>query len=209
MLTFLVDTSPKQMSEQKSSLVSGQLITPLTSYKNWLGKFGIDNGAFSGFDRNAWFRLLKRHYEHYDNCLFVAAPDVVGSHIRTIELFNYFKNLDELKLWSEKLCLVAQDGIESSSIDWSQFNAIFIGGTNDFKDSWRAYDLCKAAVAMGKHVHVGRVNAFSRWEVYNNLGAHTCDGSGIAMYSHMLKTLEEKVGLAEKPKGPKQADMFY
>ena len=91
MLTFLVDTSPKQMSEQTSSLVSGQLITPLTGYKNWLGEFGIDNGAFSGFDRHAWLRLLKRHYEHYDKCLFVAAPDVVGSHIRTIELFDHFK----------------------------------------------------------------------------------------------------------------------
>ena len=208
MLKFLVDTSPKQMSERTSELIGGQLLTPLTGYRNFGGEFGMDNGAFSGFQKKKWISMLNRNEEHYDKCLFVAAPDVVGSHIRTIELFEHFKRCEEVRHWKDKLCLVAQDGIESSRVDWSQFNAVFIGGSTDFKDSWRAHDFTKAALALGKHVHVGRVNGFKRWETYNEIGAHTCDGSGIAMYSHMLETLEKKIGLVDEEKGPMQVDMF-
>jgi hypothetical protein len=40
----------------------------------------------------------------------------------------------------------------------------------------------KSAVILGKHVHIGRVNTQERYELFANLGAHTCDGSGVARY---------------------------
>ena len=62
----------------------GQLLTPLTRYtlrhpdKPW----AIDNGAYANFDADAFRALLDRENHHRQNCLFVTAPDVVGSGLR-------------------------------------------------------------------------------------------------------------------------------
>ncbi len=45
----------------------------------------------------------------------------------------------------------------------------------------------------GYHVHIGRVNTKKRFSLYEQLGADTCDGSGIAMYDHMLEQIERHV----------------
>ena len=47
----------------------------------------------------------------------------------------------------------------------------------------------KSGLKNNMHVHIGRVNNFERFYHFHNLGAHTCDGSGISMYDHMLEKL--------------------
>lgn len=164
-----------------------QLFTPLTRYSNRHveRRFAIDNGAFSRFNRRAFEALLERESPRRDLCRFVAVPDVVGSARRTLEVFDYWYPL--LIQWP--LALVAQDGQEDLPIDWEHLAAVFIGGTTKFKESDAAIQIIKAAQAMSKWVHVGRVNDPNRFEAFRQLGVDSVDGSGIARYSWMRERI--------------------
>lgn len=165
----------------------GQLLTPLTRYKlrDPSKPWAIDNGAFAGFDAAAFLALLKREEHHRDGCLFVTAPDVVGSARRTLEVFAHWK----AKLAGWKLALACQDGQEHLPIPWSDIAAVFIGGSTNWKCSEHAAQIIKAAKALGKWAHVGRVNHPARWEHFEKLGADSADGTGIARYSHMREAI--------------------
>lgn len=191
-MRFLVDTSAETLarkSELYPSLVAGQLITPLTRYRNAGGVFAIDNGAFSKFDQAAFHALLGRDSEHHERCLWVAVPDVVGSARRTLEIWRHRREL--AAGWP--LALVAQDGIEDLDIPWGEMAAVFIGGRDPWKDSQAALDVVRCAKVLGKHVHVGRVNTPKRYKLFAAAGADTCDGSGVAMYDHMLARIAADV----------------
>lgn len=165
-----------------------QLITPLTRFSNQRPDhhFAIDNGAFSNFNAKGFRSLLEREKENRHLCRFVAVPDVVGSARRTLEVFEHWKN--DLHKWP--LALVCQDGQENLPIPWDEIAAIFIGGSTTWKLSTQAAQCIKAAKAIGKWVHVGRVNSPERLEYFEKLGADSIDGSGLARYSHM----REKIG---------------
>lgn len=185
-MRFLIDKAPKDVQrkmELHPSLVAGQLLTPLTRYKNAKRMFGIDNGAFSGFQHESFLRLLEREDDNKERCLFVAVPDIVGSGRRTLEIWKY---RDELCAGDWPLALVIQDGMENLDIPWNELRAVFVGGCDPWKDSKSAADIVKTAQTLKKHVHVGRVNTVKRYARYAELGADTCDGSGAAIYDHML-----------------------
>ena len=188
-MKFLLDKSKVTIDKKLSAhhdYVLGQLLTPLTGYANHGGIYAIDNGAFSGFNENAFKQLLKRNENSMDKCLFVSCPDIVGSAQRTIELFN------RRHLWIPdgwKVALVAQDGVESCEIPWDELDAIFIGGGDPWKDSSAAHDVVRTAKILGKWVHVGRVNTHKRFSNFAKLGADSCDGSGASMYDHMLESI--------------------
>lgn len=168
----------------------GQLLTPLTGYRlrDSARPWAIDNGAFAKFDRDRFLALLKREEHHRDKCLFVTVPDIVGSARRTMELFEYWK--DHLKGW--KLAFACQDGQEHLPIPWREIEAIFIGGSTNFKTSVHAAHIIKAAGAIGKWVHVGRVNHPERYEHFEQLGVDSIDGSGIARYTHMRQAIANR-----------------
>lgn len=170
-------------------LVAGQLLTPLTRYKNAGGIYAIDNGAFSGFDPCGFARLLHRQEPHRDRCLFAVVPDIVGNGRRTLELWRHRDRF--IRDWP--LALVAQDGMEELEIPWSEVDALFIGGNDPWKESSHSIDLVKTAKTLGKHVHIGRVNTPRRYRLFAVAGADTCDGSGVAMYDHMLDEIHAAV----------------
>lgn len=88
-MKLLIDTSPAKLKELISEdLVLGQLITPLTSYSDAGLPYGIDNGAFSSFDKKSFIRILDRQDNAVDRCLFVAIPDIVGNARRTLEIWD-------------------------------------------------------------------------------------------------------------------------
>jgi hypothetical protein len=189
-LRFLVDTSQAKLAGlMQRPLVCGQLITPLTGYSNAGEAFAIDNGAFSQFDSKKFKSILQRDEQHKAKCLFVTVPDIVGNARRTLELWRCRHRF--VKGWP--LALVMQDGMEDFDIPWHDLQAVFIGGRDPWKDSQASQDIVKTAKNLGVHVHVGRVNAYRRWKLFSDLGADTCDGSGIAMYDHMLKAIEERI----------------
>lgn len=140
----------------------GQLLTPLTRYRlrNPEAPWAIDNGAFAAFDAEGFMALLAREEHHRERCLFVTAPDVVSSARRTLEVFEHWKG----KLAGWPIALACQDGQEHLPIPWKEIAAVFIGGSTSWKCSQHAAHIIKAAKALGKWAHVGRVNDPVRWK---------------------------------------------
>lgn len=168
----------------------GQLLTPLTGFRlrNPDRPWAIDNGAFARFDAKAFEGRLRRHQEHQDKCIFVTAPDVVGSARRTLEVFRRWQ--DRMDGWP--IALAMQDGQEDLEIPWDAIKAIFVGGSTNWKLSDHAKHCIKAAQALGKWVHVGRVNDPSRFEYFEQLGVDSIDGTGIGQYSHMREAIAKR-----------------
>jgi len=164
-----------------------QLLTPLTRFnlQRPSARFGIDNGAYSGFCKGDFLSLLEREKEKISQCLFVAAPDVIGSARRTLEVFRYWEPL--LRDWP--IALVAQDGQQDLTILWSLVSAVFIGGSTEFKMSIHAAQIIAAAKMQDKWVHVGRVNTPGRFEYFEKLGADSIDGTGLSRYSWMRESV--------------------
>lgn len=190
-MKFLIDTQKDTLKRriESSELILGQLVTPLTGYACWDGVFGVDNGAYSGFPEESFKRLLIRLDGRKDDCLFVSCPDIVGAGQRSLELFK------RRRLWIPdgwRVALVIQDGMEDLEIPWEDLDAIFLGGGDPWKDSKAAADIVKTATIFKKWKHVGRVNTPKRFDHFAELGADSCDGSGVAMYDHMLKAIEDR-----------------
>lgn len=164
-----------------------QLLTPLTRRKpqHPERRFAIDNGAFSKFSADEFLSLLEREHPRRDLCRFVCVPDIVGSARRTLEVFEHWKK----KLSGWPIALVCQDGQESLPIPWNDIEAIFIGGSTDWKMSPHAAACVKAGVALGKWVHAGRVNTPGRFEYFEKLGADSIDGTGLSRYTWMREAI--------------------
>jgi hypothetical protein len=192
-MIVMLDTSHKlDKAEAEIGYPVEQLFTP----SNWHGAqrpdahFAIDNGAFARFDEEKFQTVLKRHEKRRELCRFVTVPDVVGSARRTLEVFG--ERYHDLCRWP--LALVCQDGQEDLPIPWYKIDAIFIGGTTKWKESDAAIACIKAAQAIGKWVHVGRVNDPSRFEAFEQLGVDSVDGSGLAQYSWMRERIATRNG---------------
>lgn len=167
-----------------------QLLTPAPGFcrqkeHDW---FAIDNGAFSGFDVRAFVRIIKRESHAKQLCKFVVVPDVVGSAVRTLEVFEHWR----YRLSGWPLALAAQDGLENIRIPksvWAGIDAIFIGGSTEWKLGPYAVQAIRTAQAMNKWVHVGRVNTPDRFDYFDNLGVDSIDGTGLARYTHMREAI--------------------
>jgi len=167
-----------------------QLLTPLTRFRltDPARHFAIDNGAFSGLDVKAFRSLLQRERPNVARCRWVAVPDVVGSARRTLELFTHWRR--EIPA-GFRLALVAQDGLEDLDVPWGSIACLFIGGSTEWKLGPHAVHLIRAAQALGKWVHVGRVNTPDRLRRFDALGVDSFDGSGIARYSWMREAIRD------------------
>lgn len=194
MIALLDNGQDLDQCEGEIGVPVGQLLTPLTRYrlrdpsKPW----AIDNGGFSHLDAPGLLALLQRENHHRDNCLFVAVPDVVGSARRTLEVFERWK----ARIIDWKLALVCQDGQEDLPIPWDDIAAVFIGGSTKWWLSEHVGHIIRAAKALDKWAHVGRVNDPARFQHFDKLGADSCDGTGIARYSHMREAI---AGRADHP----------
>lgn len=173
----------------------GQLLTPLTRYRlrDAERAWAIDNGGFKRLDIDAFDALLMRESHHKDKCMFVAAPDIVGSAQRTLELFGRW--LPSLNGWP--VALVCQDGQEYLPIPWDDIAAVFIGGSTNWKCSHHVEQIIRTAQLLGKWVHVGRVNDPQRFLHFERLEVDSCDGTGLARYTHMRRSIARRTDQAE------------
>lgn len=181
-----------------------QLFTPLTRRNPQQPEqmFAMDNGAFARFEAKGFLSMLAKHELRKDLCRFVAAPDVVGCARRTLECFRHWQ--PRLAKWP--VAFVCQDGQESLDIPWDNLSAVFIAGSTDWKMSAHAAAIVKAAKVIGKWCHIGRINTPGRLEYFEDLGADSCDGTGLAQYSHMRNRIyenhkEPKLALGLCPNG--------
>lgn len=91
------------------------------------------------------------------------------------------------------VALVLQDGIEEPAMQawlertWHRLDAVFVGGSTDFKLSEGAAAICREAKSRGKWVHWGRVNTKRRVEYVVGTGAcDSFDGSSFARWRNTL-----------------------
>jgi hypothetical protein len=141
--------------------------------------WAMDNGAFSGFDEPKFLRKLDL-VKDCPGCLWVACPDVVADHIKTLRLFDEWEpRIREIGL---PVALVAQDGLISCAVPWDRIDALFIGGTTEWKIGEEARTLVLEAKRRGKLVHMGRVNTARRITTALDWGVDTIDGTSMSMY---------------------------
>jgi hypothetical protein len=195
-MKVLLDCSPAKITEYRTRYGEDfwQLRTPLTAYRRCEGvPYALDNGCFARFERTAWLRLISEAYD--DAPVFATMPDIVGSAIRTAELFDAFYRTAN----GIPLALVLQDGIENVRIPWDRISAVFVGGSDAFKFSIAAFNAARTAKMLGKWVHVGRINTAARVRNWSEL-ADSIDGSGISRFDHMLEDVLAQISGAHPQK---------
>jgi cobyric acid synthase len=103
---------------------------------------------------------------------------VVGDAAATLE--RSAPHLPRIRDLGYPAALVAQDGLELLEVPWRSFDALFIGGTTEWKLGEHVAPLVAEAKARGMHVHMGRVNSRKRWRIAKALGCDTADGTFLA-----------------------------
>lgn len=172
-------------TEQLGILVSPRMIPSRDWLRNASVTWAADNDCFQGLDRAAYLAMLKELARYAGQCRFVAAPDVVGDATATLLRFKLW--LPTLKYYGLPVALVAQDGLERLPIPWDDFDALFIGGSTEWKLSIHAARLAIEAKRRGKWLHVGRVNSNIRLNHSEDfLVADSVDGTGYAKFSDAM-----------------------
>lgn len=151
--------------------------------------WAADNDCFQGLDRDAYVRMIDRLAElerdpstgHPVGCKFVTVPDVVADAYATLSLFEaWHRDLLDRDL---PLGYVLQDGADNAGVPWSSIEAVFVGGSDEFKLGPLAAELAREAKARGKWVHWGRVNSRKRIRHAAATGAaDSLDGSKWARF---------------------------
>ncbi len=181
---MLVSGATRTVRRYSNSPNVGHLLTPSNGNRvESLLATGLpwaaDNGAFAGFNEERFLRMLDR-IEGRAGCLFVAAPDVVANAEATLGLFKVWQRVIAAR--GLPVAFVVQDGQEAFPVPWSRFDALFVGGSTEWKLGNHAKALCRKAKARGKWVHMGRVNTRTRIRVAYSWGCDSVDGSGFSRW---------------------------
>lgn len=134
--------------------------------------WALDNGAYTGFDAEAFLAKCEQLQPWRGRCLFIVAPDVVGDAVATLALYREWAHT--VKRFGP-VAFVAQDGQEQ--LELPEFDWLFVGGTTEWKMGPGAKVCIRRAKVMGKPVHVGRVNSIKRFRYFQRLEADSADGT--------------------------------
>ena len=154
----------------------GYIDTPAQGNRRPAGVvWAADNGCFGkGYPGDdAWLAWLAGMDPA--GCLFATAPDVVGDAAATLTRSAPF--LPQIRALGYPAALVAQDGLEDLEIPWDDFDVLFVGGSTAWKLGGAARSIIRQAKALGKHVHMGRVNSERRYRYALAIGCDSCDGT--------------------------------
>ena len=142
--------------------------------------WAADNDCFQRLDAHAYYAMLDRLHHIGGRCLFVAVPDVVADAYATARQFE--------RWWTGParrglpVALVAQDGLEHMgrwmSMVWPRIDALFIGGSTEWKLGPAARAFVREAKRRGLWVHMGRVNSVKRIAYAAEIGCDSIDGTG-------------------------------
>jgi hypothetical protein len=112
--------------------------------------------------------------------LFVTAPDVVADAIATMDLIDRWAPV--VRSYGYPVAFVLQDGQEKLCMPWAQIDAVFIGGSTEYKLGPEVRWLIREAKWRGKWVHMGRVNSLNRLGYARDIGCDSADGTGYSMF---------------------------
>lgn len=126
----------------------------------------------------AWFSWLSEQAHDAYSCLFATAPDVIGDARETLE--RSIPWLPEIRRLGFKAGFVAQPGCLDLDVPWDEFDALFLGGTDEWKLGPGARDMVGEARSRGRWVHMGRVNSLRRFHYAAAIGCNSADGTVLA-----------------------------
>lgn len=174
---FANPTSSENVHAQQGTARIGYIDTPLQGNVRpadviWCA----DNGCFGkGFNEDRWFSWLEANAGDADTCAFATAPDVVGDAMGSIaRSLPWFEPIRSL---GYRVAFVAQDGLEDCEIPWHEFDALFIGGSTEWKLGAACREIVAEANRRGKWVHGGRVNSLKRYQYMEAIGCDSVDGT--------------------------------
>ncbi len=160
----------------------GFMHTPMMGNSLYHGRtWAADTGCFAAphkHDNDKYLSWLHRHNDIAGQCLFATAPDVVGDAAAT--LVQSTPMLKAVRQIGYRAALVAQDGMEELKIPWEEFDALFIGGTTQWKLGSHAASIVQEAKRRDKWVHMGRVNSLRRLKFARSMGCDSADGTHVA-----------------------------
>ena len=137
----------------------------------------MDNNVYSGrFNEHYFSTRLEETRPFRESCLFVVAPDVKANAIATLSAWRYWGPALHAAGWP--VAFVAQDGQEHLPLP-PEFDALFIGGSTEWKMSRHALALIAEAKRRGAWVHVGRVNSQLRIRHFQLAGVDSVDGTTV------------------------------
>jgi len=163
------------MGRENYERYAGQFTTYRQSDRITAKHWAMDNCAFTNFQAKPFVKSLFR-YQHIPGCLFVVSPDVVGDARATMRRFKHWQPF--IHQLDYPVALAAQDGLENLTIPWSDFDALFIGGSTEWKLSANTAAIAAEAKRRGKWVHMGRVNSVRRLRYAQAIGCDSVDGTG-------------------------------
>lgn len=169
--------------------------------------WAADNDCFQGLNETKYRAMLKK-IAPLDSLKWVTAPDVVGDALATAQRFEEWQpQLAEMGL---PIALVLQDGVEYMDrwLDsvWPRIDAVFVGGSTDWKLGPDARHIVGEARWQGKMVHVGRVNSKRRIDYCRDeLHADSVDGTMWCRFknTHLRKGLDWVAGAARPAAAPR------
>lgn len=138
--------------------------------------WAADNGCFSP----AWNQTYWRTWIDLvdPRALFAVVPDTVGDWQQT--RMDWIVHHSTVKNAGLRAAYVLQDGQTSNWMPWDDLDAVFIGGSTEWKMSDESRTLVDEAKTRGKWVHMGRVNSQKRIELAVGWGCDSADGTYIS-----------------------------
>lgn len=138
--------------------------------------WAADNDCFQGLNEPEYLAMLAK-IRGLPGCLFVTVPDVVGDHAATLELWGAWRGRVD-----QPAAFVLQDGCDEIPSD---ADAVFVGGSTEFKMGAQAARLVGEAKRRGLWAHMGRVNSGRRIQYANAIGCDSVDGTGWAAFKRV------------------------
>jgi hypothetical protein len=153
--------------------------------------WAADNDALAGLDADAYLTMCDQVAAgDTSRLLFVAAPDA-AMMTPTGPQVSWEGTLWLWRSWHKALAgrglplaIVAQDGATAESVPWCEISALFVGGTDSWKDGVEAAQLAREARRRGVWLHVGRINTQRRERLWWPL----CDSFDGTQYSRWPDT---------------------
>lgn len=148
--------------------------------------WAADNDCFQGLDAPA-FSAMCDTIRELPGCLFVTVPDSVADARTTARMFEIWAPALERR--ALPVALVLQDGLEElpAWLDrtWHRLDAVFVGGSTEWKLSATAAAIARDARSRGLWVHWGRVNTERRIRHIAGTGAaDSFDGTKWCRFRH-------------------------
>ena len=165
----------------------GMIVQPKTYRDRYLDRAGlyrwvaIDNGRFTEAGRrlfrpDEYDRMIGEGLERAGgHLLFATAPDEPFDWAGTLRLSRPW--LPRIRRMGCPVALCAQEGMTLGNIPWDEFDCLFIGGNDTFKEGPLVRAACREARRRGKWVHMGRVNGLRRLRIAQEFGVDSVDGT--------------------------------